>query len=194
MIHRAPTFVLAETLLSIQGCRATTVPASDHFSGSPFHNRGNAPGYSLWDEMRIGWELRTKKQNWPARFETKPYAAPAEPVLNGIRVLWVGHSTTLIQTPHLNVLTDPILFDSIGPGIFGLNTVTNPALIIESLPRIDVILISHNHYDHLDVRSLRALLDRQRTAPPMMGAGRASDRSSRAQGFHRIQNWIGTNL
>jgi len=178
-----PALVLAATLLSIQGCTAKTVPASDHFSGSRFHNRGNAPGYSLWDEIRIGWELRTKKQNWPARFETTPYAAPAEPVLNGIRVLWVGHSTTLIQTPHLNVLTDPILFDSIGPSVFGLNTVTNPALIIDSLPRIDVILISHNHYDHLDVRSLRALLDRQRTAPPMILAGRGVGPLLKSAGF-----------
>ena len=109
------------------------MPASDHFSGSRFHNRRNAAGYSLWDEIRIAWELRTKKRNWPARFETKPYVAPAEPVLKGIRVLWVGHSTTLIQTPHLSVLTDPILFDSIGPGVFGLHTVTNPGLRIDSL-------------------------------------------------------------
>ena len=93
-------------------------------------------------------------------------------MLKGIRVLWIGHSTTLIQTPQLSVLADPILFDSIGPGVFGLNTVTNPGVIIDSLPRIDVILISHSHYDHLDVRSLRALLERQRTAPPMILAGR----------------------
>jgi L-ascorbate metabolism protein UlaG (beta-lactamase superfamily) len=45
-------------------------------------------------------------------------------------VLWIGHSTTLIQTPHLNIITDPILFDSVGPSVFGINTVTNPGLII----------------------------------------------------------------
>jgi L-ascorbate metabolism protein UlaG (beta-lactamase superfamily) len=87
-------------------------------------------------------------------------------------VLWIGHSTTLIQTPHLNIITDPILFDSIGPSVFGMNTVTNPGLIIESLPHIDFILISHNHYDHLDLRSLHALVDRQRTAPPRILVGR----------------------
>jgi len=103
--------------------------------------------------------LRTKKKNWPARLETPPYRAPAEPVLHGIRVLWIGHSTTLIQTPHLNIITDPILFDSIGPSVFGINAVTNPGVRIESLPPIDVILISHNHRDHLDLRSLHALVD-----------------------------------
>ncbi len=148
------------------------MPVSDHFDGSRFHNQATGSGYSLWQEVTIGWELRTKKKNWPARFETPPYQAPAEPLLHGIRVLWIGHSTTLIQTPHLNAITDPILFDSIGPSVFGINTVTHPGVRIESLPPIDVILISHNHYDHLDLRSLHALVDRQRTAPPRILVGR----------------------
>jgi L-ascorbate metabolism protein UlaG (beta-lactamase superfamily) len=156
----------------LQGCTARKRPTSDHFDGSRFHNRTSGLDYSLWQEVKIGWELRTKKKNWPARFETPPYRAPAEPLLHGIRVLWIGHSTTLIQTPRLNIITDPILFDSIGPSVFGLNNVTNPGLIIESLPPIDLILISHNHYDHLDLRSLHALVDRQRTAPPTILVGR----------------------
>jgi hypothetical protein len=97
---------------------------------------------------------------------------PAEPLLHGIRVAWIGHSTTLIQTPRLNIITDPILFDSIGPRVFSINTVTNPGLLLESLPSIDIVLISHNHYDHLDLPSLHALVDRQRSAPPSILVGR----------------------
>src|SRR6478672_13511366 len=108
------------------------MPSSDHFDGTRFHNRARVPDYTLADEIKIAWELRTKKKNWPARFETTPYRAPAEPVLHGIRVLWIGHSTTLIQTPRLNIMTDPILFDSIGPSVFGINAVTNPGVRIES--------------------------------------------------------------
>ena len=156
----------------LQGCTVRNAPTSDHFDGARFHNRASDTDYSVWQEVKIAWELRTKKKNWPVRFETTPYRAPADLVLHGIRVLWIGHSTTLIQTPHLNIVTDPILFDSIGPGVFGINTVTNPALIIESLPFIDLILISHNHYDHLDLRSLHALVDRQRSAPPTILVGR----------------------
>jgi L-ascorbate metabolism protein UlaG (beta-lactamase superfamily) len=156
----------------LQGCTARKAPVSDHFDGSRFHNRASGTGYSLWEEIKIGWELRTKKKNWPPRFATTPYRAPTDPVLQGIRVLWIGHSTTLIQTPHLNIITDPILFDSIGPPVVGINTLTNPGLIIESLPPIDLILISHNHYDHLDLQSLHALVDRQRTAPPTILVGR----------------------
>jgi hypothetical protein len=146
--------------LFLRARTVTTMPASDHFSGSRFHNRDNTGDYSLWEEIKIGWELRTKKNNWPARFETKPYRAPAEPVLRGIRVLWIGHSTTLIQTTHLNIVTDPILFDSIGPSVVGPKTVTNPGVVIASLPVIHVILISHNHYDHLD-RFTRSVIDSQ---------------------------------
>jgi L-ascorbate metabolism protein UlaG (beta-lactamase superfamily) len=167
----------------LQGCSARKTPTSNHFDGARFHNRAGGSDYSLWEEIKIGWELRTKKKNWPPRFDTTPYRAPAEPVLHGIRVLWIGHSTTLIQTPRLNVITDPILFDSIGPSVFNINAVTNPGVRIESLPTIDLILISHNHYDHLDLRSLHALIDRQRTAPPTIVVGRGVGPFLKSEGF-----------
>jgi L-ascorbate metabolism protein UlaG (beta-lactamase superfamily) len=166
------TVCLSVAPLFLQGCTSTKLPSSDHFDGSRFHNRVSVPDYTFSDEVTIGWELRTKKRNWPTRFETTPYRAPAEPLLHGIRVLWIGHSTTLIETPGLNIMTDPILFDSIGPPMFGIDTVTNPGMLVESLPHIDFILLSHNHYDHLDLRSLRVLVARQRTDPPMILAGR----------------------
>jgi L-ascorbate metabolism protein UlaG (beta-lactamase superfamily) len=158
--------------LFLQACISTKLPSSDHFDGYRFHNRGGVPDYTFADEVKVGWELRTKRKNWPARFETQAYRAPSEPLLHGIRVLWIGHSTTLIQTPTLNIITDPILFDSIGPPLLGPKTVTNPGVLAESLPAIDVILISHDHFDHLDLRSLRALVDRQRNNPPTIPAGR----------------------
>ncbi|HEX7139354.1 MAG TPA: MBL fold metallo-hydrolase, partial [Vicinamibacterales bacterium] len=143
------------------------------------------PNYSLSDEAKVGWQLRTKKKNWPARFETTPYRPPAEALLHGIRVLWIGHSTTLIQLPGLNIVTDPILFDSIGPPVLGPKTVTNPGLLVESLPHVDFILLSHNHYDHLDLRSLRTLVDRQRANPPTILAGRGVGTLLRDAGFTR---------
>jgi len=99
--------VIAQTL---KGCAATHARTSDHFDGSRFHNRNGVAGYSVWDEFKLAWQLRTKKKNWPAHFKTPLYPAPADPVLHGIRVLWVGHATTLIQTPGLTIITDPILF------------------------------------------------------------------------------------
>src|ERR1700682_5237137 len=78
--RRVAIYILAISPM-LQGCTARNAPTSDHFDGSRFHNRASGLDYSLWQELKIGWELRTKKRNWPARFETPPYQAPAEPVL-----------------------------------------------------------------------------------------------------------------
>jgi L-ascorbate metabolism protein UlaG (beta-lactamase superfamily) len=175
---------------------APLMPDNDHYSGSHFHNRIGLPDYSVIDEIKIALELKTKKRNWPPRFYTTPYRAPEERVLQGIRVLWIGHSTTLIQTPSLNIMTDPILFDSIGPGVFGVKTVTNPGVFLDSLPIIDLILISHNHYDHLDLRSLHALVDRQPGNPPRILIGRGGGRTLAGAGLlsYSEMDWDDTDL
>jgi L-ascorbate metabolism protein UlaG (beta-lactamase superfamily) len=162
--------LLAASLL-VEGCTSATFPPSDHFDGHRFHNRQAVPDPTFWEEIRIAWILRTKARNWPARFESKSADVSREPVLHGIRVVCVGHAGTLIQTPSLNIITDPVLFDSIGPRSFPTKTVTNPGMTIADLPRIDVILISHNHYDHLDLDSLRAIFNRQKDSPPRVLAG-----------------------
>jgi L-ascorbate metabolism protein UlaG (beta-lactamase superfamily) len=77
----------------------------------------------------------------------------------------------LIQTPTLNIITDPILFDRIDPKVFPTKTVTHPGVRLDSLPRIDLILISHDHYDHLDLNSIRALSERQPGNPPTLLVG-----------------------
>jgi len=162
-------YLMAASLLA-QGCASPKARISDHFDGHHFHNRESVPEPTFWEEVRIGWELRTKKKNWPNHFETKPFKVSSEPV-HGISVLWLGHSGTLIQTPTLNIITDPIFFGSIGPKLFAIDTVTNPGLTIDSLPSIDLILISHCHYDHLDLKSIHALFDRQRSDPPKILVG-----------------------
>jgi L-ascorbate metabolism protein UlaG (beta-lactamase superfamily) len=162
---------LIASFLFVQGCTSPKAQLSDHFDGSRFHNRESIPEPTFWEEVKVGWELKTKKKNWPDRFETKPFEVPKGPVLHGIRVLWIGHSSTLIQTPTLNILTDPVLFDSIGPKPFVIRTVTNAGLVIDSLPKIDLVLISHNHYDHLDLKSIHAILDRQKSDPPQFLVG-----------------------
>jgi L-ascorbate metabolism protein UlaG (beta-lactamase superfamily) len=167
----ALTNCLVAISLLVEGCTSATAPPSDHFDGRRFHNRQSVPDPTFWEEVRIAWILRTKAKNWPARFASKPAEVSSEPVLHGIRVVWVGHAAALIQTPGLNIITDPVLFDSIGPRLFPSKTVTNPGVAVADLPRIDVVLISHNHYDHLDLDSLRAIFNRQRSNPPRVLAG-----------------------
>jgi L-ascorbate metabolism protein UlaG (beta-lactamase superfamily) len=156
-----------------QGCTSDTLQISDHSDGNRFHNRDlhSAPEPTFWEEVRVGWALKTKHKNWPDRFESTSSETPIVPLLHGIRVLWIGHATALIQTPTLNIITDPVLFDAIGPELFPTKTVTHPGVSLGNMPRIDLILISHNHYDHLDLKSIHALLERQKAHPPLILAG-----------------------
>lgn len=84
--------------------------------------------------------------NWQCA--TTPKERSIEPIIT-----WIGHATFLIQLGDLNILTDPVFFEisALTPRL------VPPALTIEQLPRIDYILISHNHPDHLDKRSMQAL-------------------------------------
>jgi L-ascorbate metabolism protein UlaG (beta-lactamase superfamily) len=162
-------FTAASILL--EGCTSATSQSTDHFDGQRFHNRQRFPDPTFWEEVQIAWTLRTKTKNWPDHFQTAPTELPKDPVLRGIRILWVGHATTLIQTPTLNIITDPLLFESIGPTLFPIKTVTNPGMTVAGLPRIDVILISHNHYDHLDLKSIHAIVNQQTDSAPMVLVG-----------------------
>ena len=73
-------------------------------------------------------------------------------------ITWIGHATTLIQLNGKNILTDPIWSDRCSPVNFaGPKRYTKPGLTFENLPKIDIVLISHNHYDHMDLPTLKKL-------------------------------------
>ena len=73
-------------------------------------------------------------------------------------VTWIGHATMLVQASGLNVLTDPVFSDRASPVQFlGPKRAQPPGLRIDQLPPVDVVVLSHNHYDHLDVNSVKAL-------------------------------------
>lgn len=81
-------------------------------------------------------------------------------------VTWIGHATTLVQMGGVNLLTDPIFSERASPVSFaGPRRAQPPGLAIGELPRIDAVLVSHNHYDHCDVASLVALAG-QKGGPP----------------------------
>ena len=97
---------------------------------------------------------------WPARVDTPPRRPPG---LDGDAavVTFIGHSTFLIQTAAGNILTDPMYSQRAGPlNLFGPRRVRQPAVLFDDLPSISTVLLSHNHYDHCDLPTLRRLAQR----------------------------------
>ena len=73
----------------------------------------------------------------------------------GVRATYINHATVLVQVAVLNILTDPLWSKRVSPVAFtGPERVRDPGIPLEALPEIDLILVSHNHYDHTDTASL----------------------------------------
>lgn len=135
-------------------------PESDHFDGVRFFNPGFNDDKSNADLRK--WQKERVPTVWPVHVENKGYEKPPVRVEGDtLHVTFVGHATFLIQTAGLNILTDPFLSDRASPLSFiGPKRVRKPGLLFDEIPPIDVILVSHNHYDHLDRATLRKLINR----------------------------------
>ncbi len=136
-------------------------PLSDHFDGKRFHNpRGRMRGFA--DLVR--W-LRTRQPGpWPKWIESSPGVAPPERVpceddaADALRLTFVGHMTFLLQWQGLNILTDPIWSERASPlQWMGPRRVRAPGIRFEELPKIDFVLLSHDHYDHMDRLTIQRL-------------------------------------
>jgi N-acyl-phosphatidylethanolamine-hydrolysing phospholipase D len=102
-----------------------------------------------------------------------------------ISATWVGHSTVLVQLGGLNILTDPIWSDRASPlPWIGPRRWVPPGVALDSLPPLDLVLLSHNHYDHLDAPTVRALARRHPEAHWLVPLGLAH--LLRRLGQHRI--------
>jgi L-ascorbate metabolism protein UlaG (beta-lactamase superfamily) len=150
-------------------------PRSGHYDGERFFNPdGEDSEKPPTGGSRGGFFLNralTYTPSWPESVAVMP-ARPKQlsPLKTGeMRAIWVGHATVLVQTPTLNILTDPIWSKRAGPFGFGPARVTEPGIRFEDLPKIDIVLVSHNHYDHMDLDTLKRLWDRDQpkiyTAP-----------------------------
>lgn len=132
-------------------------PSSDHWDGRRFLNPNGRKPRGLGDLLR--WQLTRRAPAWPDRVEvgSRP-ELPTSLGPNECAVTFVNHATFLIQLPGLNVLTDPVWSDRVSPFRFaGPRRVHAPGIAFADLPRIDLVLVSHNHYDHLDLATLRRL-------------------------------------
>src|SRR5258706_2023326 len=132
-------------------------PVSDHFDGTRFFDVNGAQPNSLADLIR--WRLTGTRSEWPA-WQPSPYAdRPPQRVAGAVwRISFVGHASTLVQTAELNLLLDPVWSERVSPFSFaGPKPVNAPGIAFEDLPPIDAVLVSHCHYDHLDLATLSRL-------------------------------------
>ncbi len=111
---------------------------------------------SFKDHLSFGIEV-LRRGGWPKYFHTqeKQILRVRE---EGLRVYFINHATCLIQMEKYNILTDPVWSNRVSPfTTVGPKRVTNPGIKFEDLPPIDIVLLSHDHYDHLDIETLLKL-------------------------------------
>lgn len=135
---------------------AQPFPLSDHCDGRLFFNpRGHVN--RTWREV-IQWRRTSRPSPWPTSVTLPAPTALARPAGDSLSATWINHATFLLQTPTGNLLTDPVYAERAGPfGLAGPRRVHPPGVPFEKLPRIDTVLLSHDHYDHCDLATLRRL-------------------------------------
>lgn len=132
-------------------------PESDHFDGVRFFLPGNENPRDFGDFWE--WQRNRDQGPWPEWVDNTDADAPPERVEGSkLRVSFIGHATVFIQTQGLNILTDPTWSERASPfGFAGPKRVNAPGVDFEDLPPIDAVIISHNHYDHMDLETLKRL-------------------------------------
>ncbi|MEP7087221.1 MAG: MBL fold metallo-hydrolase, partial [Gemmatimonadota bacterium] len=189
------TLVVAAAIVAamIVACSAAILPEyrgprSDHFDGRHFYNE--EPFAEQQPTELTRWQLGRHRGAWP---DSAAVAAPAPPRRvsgNEVRVTMVNHATVLIQLDSLNILTDPVWSRHVGfEGRIGVRRHRPPGISFDSLPKIDVILISHDHYDHMDMPTLLRL---QRRFHPRIITGLGNPgylASQGVQGAEQLDWW-----
>ena len=131
---------------------------SDHFDGRRFFNP-TLPGGTDPSRLTVLKMMREPRAAWPAWVENAGVPRLDHPLRDGeIAITFVNHATFLIQTRGATILTDPIWSERASPfRRVGPKRVRAPGVAFADLPKVDLVLLSHNHYDHLDLATLRRL-------------------------------------
>jgi N-acyl-phosphatidylethanolamine-hydrolysing phospholipase D len=167
----------------LAGLAAACVGAGIVMADEPAHHRGDRfqNNYLEFEPKGLGvlikWRIAAAREGLPRPPETATPRVAAD--LAFIRanaaagsamvpaLTWIGHATTLVQAGGISILTDPIFSERASPLSFaGPKRQVPPGIALTELPHIDAVLVSHNHYDHLDAPSIRALAA-QAGGPPL---------------------------
>jgi L-ascorbate metabolism protein UlaG (beta-lactamase superfamily) len=141
-------------LRSLAGGPGHKGAASDHFDGQLFFNPDSSAGRSFRDLLR--WRRTARSKPWPQWVGNRARPELPSSLDHGqIALTFINHITFLIQFRGLNILTDPVYSQRASPfSWIGPKRVRAPGLAFDELPPIHVVLVTHNHYDHLDIDTL----------------------------------------
>jgi L-ascorbate metabolism protein UlaG (beta-lactamase superfamily) len=158
--------------------------ASDHFDGKRFFNPGQAPARHRLIQI-LKWRFGGERRAWSPLPLDPGHPPPPAGVAPGTAALtFIGHSSFLLQLPGITILTDPVFSDRCSPVSWaGPKRARPPGLALAKLPPIDLVLVSHNHYDHMDLPSLRHLASRG--TPAVIGTV-GNEPILRRAGFGRV--------
>lgn len=198
------TTLLLATALLAAGCSTRNPhfdPSRPHHTPEGFRNNhaqidpDAGGGFLRWQWERLWADLPADApQRVPqVRPDTAGLHANSGRSGGNVSVTWLGHSSALWQVAGLNILTDPHFSERASPVAFaGPKRLTAPPLALADLPRIDLVLISHNHYDHLDRATVLAL-NAQAGGPPLFVVPLGMELWLRDQGITRSQalDWWG---
>jgi L-ascorbate metabolism protein UlaG (beta-lactamase superfamily) len=116
---------------------------------------------SLWGMVSEGLHASDfRRPKVPLPIDTTTLRKLRSPPVSGLRATWFGHSTSLIEIDGKNFLLDPIFSERASPVDWaGPQRWFPPGIPLQSLPRLDAVLVSHDHYDHLDMKTIKALVE-----------------------------------
>jgi L-ascorbate metabolism protein UlaG (beta-lactamase superfamily) len=169
--------------------KAYAGPVSDHFDGRQFFDPDGVPPKSLGEVLRWQFGPGGLRRVWPGWSPT-PHADTPPARVNGetVRLSFVGHASWLIQTSGLNIVIDPMWSARASPVSWaGPKRHNDPGIAFDALPKVDVALVSHGHYDHLDIATLSNLAAKfsPRVVTPLGNdvTMRSADEAIRAEAF-----------
>jgi L-ascorbate metabolism protein UlaG (beta-lactamase superfamily) len=157
-----------------------------HFDGRRFYNPDAPQARGFLDVLR--WKLSSRPEPSPEFTSDVEQSTPPRRVENSeLRITMVNHSTALIQQRAFNILTDPIWSKRASPvSWLGPKRRRKPGVRMDDLPDIDAVLISHNHYDHLDLPTLRRLAVRGRSTFIVAARGARLLRSEKIEPVYEL--------
>ncbi len=165
-------------------------PVSAHYDGERFFNPDGAAPRGNGRRSFVNRWASGERAEWPEHVPVTPAVPPRRVDGGEMRVTWIGHATVLVQAEGLNILADPIWSERASPFSFiGPRRVRAPGVRFDDLPKIDLVLVSHNHYDHMDLPTLRRLWQRDR---PLIVTSLGNDTILRAEGIEATAlDWNG---